>query len=538
LTFARLITAVIVVLVTSGYVLPLQTPADPDGEQATISGQVLDGVTGEPIPNVHVALLPRPGSTLTDAEGRFTLGSLAPRTATLTATRVGYSNARLEGRSIPGNDGIPVVLEPGDRIERVLRLYPAARATGRIFGSQGRPAQGINVRPFRWTYNSFGEVEPSYLPAVVTNDLGEFRFTEMDPGEYGFRIYRDELTLTEAAGSLFSPFYYPRTPDRQRAEFVSLESGGETRLNDIVLPTGQGTGVLSVHIVGELGVPLTARHSIRINPAGEYSAARSGIVTEAVAASGNLSYGRYEVEVSSTPEGSQTSSYGMATVDLYGPEVDLTVRVTPNAILQANVIAIGPDGEPQSVSGLVLGFRRPNAFQPNGVPAIGQLTSTAEGAFELRGVRHGVDHRFSLLAIPPDLYPTPIRYRDLDVLRDGLLVRDARELRLDITLGTPAATITGMVTDSAGQPVPHAVVAVLPDDRSHVHMHLTGNADETGRFEIFSVGPGDYRLYAWTEVEGAAWRNAEFMQAYDELGTPVTVEAGESATVDAVVLRR
>jgi hypothetical protein len=56
--------------------------------------------------------------------------------------------------------------------------------------------------------------------------------------------------------------------------------------------------------------------------------------------------------------------------------------------------------------------------------------------------------------------------------------------------------------------------------------------DSEGRFEIHGIAPGSYKLFAWPELEGAAYRNAEFMKEFEERGKPVKIEKGPQLTVD------
>ena len=39
-------------------------------------------------------------------------------------------------------------------------------------------------------------------------------------------------------------------------------------------------------------------------------------------------------------------------------------------------------------------------------------------------------------------------------------------------------------------------------------------------------------IYAWNELDGAAYRNAEFMKKYDGLGTPVRIEKDGKVAAD------
>jgi hypothetical protein len=54
-------------------------------------------------------------------------------------------------------------------------------------------------------------------------------------------------------------------------------------------------------------------------------------------------------------------------------------------------------------------------------------------------------------------------------------------------------------------------------------MYATGNTDQNGEFDLGCVRTGNFRLYAWRELEGAAYRNAEFMKDYDAKGIPVHI---------------
>ena len=64
----------------------------------------------------------------------------------------------------------------------------------------------------------------------------------------------------------------------------------------------------------------------------------------------------------------------------------------------------------------------------------------------------------------------------------------------------------------------------------------TTTADDDGRFRLQGVAPGEYRLYAWSTLDGAAYRNAEFMRKYDDRGVRVHVEGSGILTADVAIL--
>jgi hypothetical protein len=55
--------------------------------------------------------------------------------------------------------------------------------------------------------------------------------------------------------------------------------------------------------------------------------------------------------------------------------------------------------------------------------------------------------------------------------------------------------------------------------------------DSNGAFTIQGITPGSYHLFAWPELEGAAYRNAAFMRRYEGKGEPVHFGRGDQLTV-------
>ena len=60
-------------------------------------------------------------------------------------------------------------------------------------------------------------------------------------------------------------------------------------------------------------------------------------------------------------------------------------------------------------------------------------------------------------------------------------------------------------------------------------------ADPNGRFEIHGIAPGSYKLFAWPELEGAAYRNADFMQEFEQRGKPVKIQKRDRVSTDLTV---
>src|SRR4030095_2746107 len=112
-----------------------------------------------------------------------------------------------------------------------------------------------------------------------------------------------------------------------------------------------------------------------------------------------------------------------------------------------------------------------------------------------------------------------------DILTEGLQL-DA-DTELQIVIRSPGGTIGGAVTNFRGEKLSDAVVALVPDRprRAAGPLYRSIIHDVNGSYEIRGVAPGSYHVFAWTDLEGAAYRNAEFMKDFDDKGQPVKIES-------------
>src|SRR6185295_4702031 len=122
---------------------------------------------------------------------------------------------------------------------------------------------------------------------------------------------------------------------------------------------------------------------------------------------------------------------------------------------------------------------------------------------------------------------------DRNVLLDGLSV-SGPATSFQVTLTESMSAVRGRVTDSGGSPVQGAFVVLMPEDSSQTHLYANAVTDWKGFFELPCVHTGSYHLYSWLELNGAAYRNAEFMKKYEGAGLPVRVEDQMDLKVDTL----
>ena len=131
-----------------------------------------------------------------------------------------------------------------------------------------------------------------------------------------------------------------------------------------------------------------------------------------------------------------------------------------------------------------------------------------------------------------------MRMGNADVLDGGLHVYSAPENPLEIVISLDSGSIAGTVVNAKGEPLPNRTVVLVPDLRLRHRMDLftTAATSDSGRFQMQGLTPGDYKLFAWEDVEAGAWLDPEFMRLHEYRGTPIYVGEGGGASAQVTVI--
>jgi hypothetical protein len=161
-----------------------------------------------------------------------------------------------------------------------------------------------------------------------------------------------------------------------------------------------------------------------------------------------------------------------------------------------------------------------------------------EGTFTLRGVVPG-DFRVEIQ--PPNLqnsYVKSIQLGRTDVLNGGLHLESSVDTPLRVVISTRGGTLDGRVLDSAGKIAINAKVVLVPAAarRQRGDLHRSVSADDSGRFQLRGLPPGDYKLFAWERVEDGAWQDPDFMRLYENRGKAVRIAEDGRVTADAILI--
>jgi len=97
-------------------------------------------------------------------------------------------------------------------------------------------------------------------------------------------------------------------------------------------------------------------------------------------------------------------------------------------------------------------------------------------------------------------------------------------------------SIEGTVTNSVtGEPIKKAMVTLGGVELS-VGSPSTAMTDASGHFHFENVRPGDYKLFAWDDVEPNIWFDPECLKNFEDRGAPITLPVSGQATVQLRLL--
>jgi hypothetical protein len=147
--------------------------------------------------------------------------------------------------------------------------------------------------------------------------------------------------------------------------------------------------------------------------------------------------------------------------------------------------------------------------------------------------------RINVAGFPPQYYLKSATLDGADVLENGLtLMAGEPPGKLALFLSLDGGSIQGTVLDEDGKPVAGAVVALIPDqphrDREDLYSNVRTNS--MGQFTMPGLAPGDYKLFAWEDLERHSVEDPDFVRLFEDRGKEVEVHAREQQQVQLQVI--
>lgn len=507
----------------------------------SVEGRITNSLTGEPVRKAQVMLRraeARPQAPLTattDAGGRFVLQNVEPGRYRVDAERNGYVRGNFNGRSI-SRSGMTINVAAGQEMKGLdLKLTPQAVITGRVLDEEGEPVANANVQCLKYQYLR-GKRQLAPAGSGNTNDLGEYRLFGLAPGRYflSAQIWGMQQALAAAAvgaGAVsqrpagpeeaYVPTYYPRTNDPAAASPVQLNPGDTARGIDLQLLRTRTLRV-SGRVINNTGI--TARHvMVDLRPRqGAGTPQRTSVRdSDGYFELRGVAPGSYVLAAALFFE--KTFYSARVAVDVGAVNVeDLQLQLSQGAEVKGVLRA---EEDAPITKGNVRVFLTPRA---EGISFGGAPQTLADnGSFTFQNVAAD-EFTLNVSGLPEGFFVKQVRLGDRDITYSAVDLSQGAAGVLQILVSAKGAQVDGTVTDADGNPAPAAQVVLVPDgDRREVlQLYRSVATDQSGAFQLRGLPPGDYRLFAWQQVEDGAWMDPDFLAPMAAKGEKVSLAEG------------
>ena len=525
----------------------------------SVTGKVVQEPGGQGIRKVIVELVQgeegetgKEYRTATDAAGVFRFEGVEAGKYAVDLSRAGFFPAKKNGPEWT------VTVEAGKEVaELVYKMRAAGVITGRIVDGDGDPLANAGVKAILQGKPALGSARQAGVVTVdggamnhaLTNDLGEYRIADLEPGQYEVQV-DPPLFLGPAPNPadrgkqrekvLFTKTYYPGTMEEGQAGTVQVTSGGTATAN-VTLLTNRAYRV-SGTVSGASGaqmeqIILVSRSSTQlqqnVEEGGkfEFQNVQPGTYEARVVLVVGVGEGQrptMKVEMVKAPivvEGADVT--GLDLVPEAGGTIRGKFRMEDGTSIDWTQLTVRLEPVAESGAGGAEG----------GADTLGNLQSYGAGVEP--------DGSFEIADVPGGTYQLAVAvkseiYRDhyvKSVMESGREVADTGfaatgGAALEVVVSANGATIDRTVLNAEGKPATNAEVIAVPATgmRMRPDAYQVEKTNGQGHYTLRGMNPGQYVLVA---LEGAHEdaRSAAFATKYGAVGEPVDLGEGEKKTV-------
>ena len=556
---------------------PKDGPPQPAGR---ISGRVLAADNGRPVKRARVFAsaveLPGGRGMLTDDSGVFDLAELPAGRYTLTVSKSGFV-ALSYGQRRPLQAGTPLQLADGQQLKGIeFQLPRGSVISGHVLDEDGDAMPGVIVRIMRYQYLQ-GERRLTPAGNAQTDDKGQYRVWGLMPGEYyvnaiargggpgggqffggggpgggpggfgggGGRGGRFGGPGAPAGGAgdqdqvSYAPTYYPGVPSVNEAKPVTVGLSQEVQdisFNMQLVRVSRISGIVS----NPDGTPVTSGNVNLIVDSGA-RASQIGmnfggrIQWDGSFAIGNVAPGRYILRARG--DDSETPQFASQPISVDGDDLpDVVVTLSAGATI-SGTISFLPGGSP-APDYTQFRITAPSTDQSD-FGSQPNARVDKDGTFTLSGISAGAH-----LIRPSNGSRTwilkSVTLGDRDVTDTPFQVRSGENLgHVTVVFTDKQSEINGMLKTESGTPVPEYTVLAFPTDsslwRAQSRQIMTARPNQTGKYRIRGLPPGDYYLATVDPSQQGEWFEPAYLDEHRTGAAHIVLTEGDVKTKDFTV---
>ena len=478
---------------------------------STVSGQVVNAITGQPVARALVRLNQR--AVLTDHDGKFEFDENTSASANVMIVKPGFSSS---ADSEPSNTFIQ-----GSQLGAPLRLllYPDALLTGTALGPEGDPLPGIQVDVRRILYDENGRRSVN-AGRAQTDSHGNFRLPV--PGG-SYVIETQYVPKDTFSGLAILPVVLPAESSSNTSDAIHVHSGEELHfdLRPAVLHTHRVTATMDSSDMEF--VRLTAHTSngstLQVGAVLHGSSGETSVElpqgTYKLAARRNNPLGPEEAEATITVPDHDISGVGFHFLPVPSIPVELVVEdssTSDNAlpsVQQFNLTLENDQPDFDQADAMVrLSSDENHGYRFLASPGSYHLLGRAAGDWYVKSVSNGAS----------------------EVLQQGLVVAPGGGgTPLRVMVSNQTGSLQGMVNLNG---IPSACWIYLISTAPSAEPFLVLRSNGEGVYTDAHLPPGSYQAIAFESRHSANFRDPEVLAAFASRVRSISVNAGDQATLD------
>ena len=505
-----------------------------------IRGIVVDGKTGEPLPEVELSFQenaqpagPPFEIIQSDASGNFRVANLSEGKYTIRGSRQGYAPlAYLQHE----NFWTGIAVGPGkDSLHVRFPMSPSATIVGQVTSDSGEAVRGATVTLWMEQIEN-GVRSITQSETANTDDEGRYRLEHLLPGKYSVSVHampwysryaapRVDAGVAYLPDVVYPTLFYPNTRDWHGMEWISLRPGQVEDADFHLVPEP------SAHVQVQIGADSNARSNISLTsefPGGtSYTVEYSSVnVSAGVMEISGIAAGHYRIQGQRENLRQELDVTGTAQLEFDAP-------VTSGTTIRGSIQVA--DGDPK------LGFGILQLKDTNGHTYLAQFHGDWGDAahpavsFEFENVPAESQAFEVSIVQPQDLVVRKIEAKAAKVSGTTFELDGEHEPGLVITVSQVSHAITGIVMKQ-GKPLAGAMVLLMPQNaKDWERLVRRDQSDSDGTFRLATILPGKYLLVALEHGWDIEWSRPEVLQPFlnKALRLEISEKPLEAVSLDA-----